>query len=256
MIGFLHSLFDIPVMLFLPVFIMGFIGSAVNAFAGGGTFLAFPVLLWAGLPPIIASAWAYRHSFVGTKHIIISMLMIALVGGTIGALLTLYIGDDRFKIFIPWLILGATCLTWRGSQLTKLLQKNANSYMGNFINLFSQLLLILTAIYGGFFGAGIGVLLIAALNLRNITDINAINAIKNVMSVLINLAAVVMYVIWGVVDWHFALIQMGGAIAGGYAGGVIGRSLDAKTVRTMITVVGFVLSAVYFYKYGYLQFLL
>jgi uncharacterized membrane protein YfcA len=126
--------------------------------------------------------------------------------------------------------------------------------MGYFINLFSRCLLLLTSIYGGFFGAGIGVLLIATLNFYNIKDINTVNAIKNVMSVLINLAAVVMYCIWGVVDWHFALIQMLGAVLGGYFGGVLGRSLNAGTVRTMITIVGFALSLVYFYQYGYLQF--
>jgi uncharacterized membrane protein YfcA len=249
---------------------MGFIGSSVNAFAGGGTFLAFPALLWAGLPPIIAnatckiafipgniaSAFAYRHYFSGTKHIIISMLVTALVGGTIGALLTLYMGNETFKIFIPWLILGATLLTWRGSQITKLLQRNANSCMNRFVNLFGRFLLMFTSIYGGFFGAGIGVLLIATLNLRNITDINAINAIKNVMSVLINVAAMIMYIVWGVIDWHIAIIQMTGAIAGGYAGGVIGRSLKQQTVRTLITIVGLLLSVVYFYKYGYFSFLL
>jgi uncharacterized protein len=269
MLELMQPFFNIPISVCVFVFIMGFIGSAVNSFAGGGTFLAFPVLLWAGLPPIIAnatckvafipgniaSAWAYRRSFLGTQKIIISMLMIALVGGTIGAFLTLYIGNDGFKIFIPWLILGATVLTWRGSHLTKLLQKNANSCMSSFVSLFGRFLLLLTSIYGGFFGAGIGVLLIATLNFYNIKDINAVNAIKNVMSVLINLAAVVMYCIWGVVDWHFALIQMLGAVLGGYLGGVLGRSLNAETVRAMITMVGFILALIYFYKYGYLQFL-
>ncbi len=268
MLELIHPFFNIPISVCVFVFIMGFIGSAVNSFAGGGTFVAFPVLLWAGLPPIIAnatckvafipgniaSAWAYRHSFLGTQKIITSMLMIALVGGMIGAFLALYIGNDGFKIFIPWLILGATVLTWRGSHLTKLLQKNANSCMGYFINVFSRCLLLLTSIYGGFFGAGIGVLLIATLNFYNIKDINTVNAIKNVMSVLINLVAVIMYIVWGVVDWHFGLIQMLGAVLGGYFGGVLGRSLNAETVRTMITIVGFTLALVYFYQYGYFQF--
>ncbi len=263
-------LLNSPVVFFLLVFMMGFIGSAVNAFAGGGTFLAFPALLFVGLPPVIAnatckvafipgnlaSAWAYRHSFAGTKDIILSMLAIGLVGGTVGALLTLYIGDEIFKVFIPWLILGATLLAWRGSDMIKLLQKNANSYMNKSITILGQSLLVFTSLYGGFFGAGIGVLLIATLNLRGITDIHTINAIKNVMSVLINLAAVIMYIMWGVVDWYFALIQMTGAIAGGYAGGLIGRSLNPQAVKAIITVVGLCLSGAYFYKYGYLQFLL
>ena len=266
---FIQSFSNIPIIIFFGVFMMGFIGSSVNAFAGGGTFLAFPALLWAGLPPIIAnatckiafipgniaSAFAYRHHFSGTKHIIISMLFTALIGGSVGALLTLYIGNENFKIFIPWLILGATLLVWRGSQITKLLQRNANSCMSKLVNLIGQLLLIFTSIYGGFFGAGIGVLLIATLNLRKITDINTINAIKNVMSVLINVVAIIIYVVCGVIDWHIAIIQMTGAMAGGYAGGVIGRSLNQQTVRALITIVGLLLSAVYFYKYVYFSFL-
>lgn len=266
---FIQSFFNIPISTLLLIFIMGFVGSSVNAFAGGGTFLAFPALLYAGLPPIIAnasckvafipgnlsSAWAYRKYFSGTKQIMISMLLIGLIGAIIGAFLTLYLGNENFKIFIPWLILGATLLGWRGSDIIKLLQKNANSYMSKFVNLFSRFLLVFTSIYGGFFGAGIGVLLIATISLRNITDINTINAIKNVMSVLINLAAVVIYIYWGVISWKITIIQMVGAILGGYAGGVFGRSLNQKLMRNIIAIIGLSLSLIYFYEYGYLSFL-
>lgn len=269
MLEFVQSLFNNPVTLFLLVFTMGFIGSAVNAFAGGGAFLTFATLLSAGLPPIIANAtskiafipgsiaatWAYRHSLRSIKNIILSMLVIALIGGTIGGLMTLYIGNDNFQSLIPWLILGASLLAWRGPDVIERLQKNAHSYINKSIPILGQILLVFTSLYGGFFGAGLGVLLIATLNFRGVTDIHAINALKNIMSVLINLAAVIMYIIWGVVDWHFALIQMSGAILGGYAGGFIGRSLNPNVVRMIVLYVGLVLSSIYFYKYGYLEFL-
>jgi uncharacterized protein len=182
--------------------------------------------------------------------------MIALIGGTVGGLLTLYIGNENFQVFIPWLILGSTVLVWRGDDVIKRLQENTHTYINKSVPTLGHILLIFATIYGGFFGAGLGVLLIATLNFKGITDIHAINAIKNIMSVLINLAAVIMYIIWGMVDWHFALIQMLGAIFGGYTGGLIGRSLNPRIVKVMITYVGLFLSGVYFYKYGYLEFLL
>ncbi len=268
LLEYVQSLFNDPVTSFLLVFIMGFIGSSVNAFAGGGAFLTFATLLSAGLPPIIANAtskiafipgsiaaaWAYRHSFKAIKNVILSMLMIALIGGTVGGLLTLYIGNKNFQSFIPWLILGSTVLVWRGDYVIKRLQENTYSYINKSVPILGHILLIFSSLYGGFFGAGLGVLLIATLNFKGITDIHAINAIKNIMSVLINLAAVIMYIIWGMVDWNFALIQMLGAILGGYTGGLIGRSLNPWIVRMMITGVGLFLSAVYFYQYGYLEF--
>jgi uncharacterized membrane protein YfcA len=260
---FLQSLLSFDGIKFFLVFVCGFIGSSVNAFAGGGTFLAFPALLASGLPPIIANAtckvafipgnlascWAYRHSFANAKTIIAGMLLIAFIGGTSGALLTLYMGNDNFKKFIPWLILMATLLAWYGPMLTKILQKDTNSYMSHSVKTVSQIMLVLTSFYGGFFGAGIGVLLIATLTIRGITDINLINAIKNLMSVLINLAAIIMYIYWGTVDWGFACVQMTGAILGGYAGGVIGQNMHPQNIRRMIMCIGFSLSAIYFYQY-------
>ena len=263
MLEFVQSLLSVPLTLFLLVFVMGFIGSILNAFAGGGAFLTFSALLSVGLSPIaanatskiafipgsIAATWAYRDSFAQIKPVILSMLMTALIGGTIGGLSTLYIGSEGFKVFIPWLILGATFLVWFGSDMLAFLEKNANASINKSVPILGQCLLIFSSLYGGFFGAGLGVLLIATLNFRGITDIYAINAIKNIMSVLINISAVILYIVWGVIDWHFALIQMSGAIIGGYMGGFAGRSLNRQIVKIIITLMGIGLSVMYFYEY-------
>jgi uncharacterized membrane protein YfcA len=266
----MQSIFNTPIEIILLVFCVGFIGSAINAFAGGGTFLAFPALLTVGLDPLIANAtskfafipgnltaaWAYRHYFLNSRKIIVSMLLITFIGGACGALLTLYIGNEKFKHFIPWLIFGATLISWYGNSIIKSLQKSAKLYMTLLTTIFSYLLLGLTSLYGGFFGAGIGVLLIATLNLQGITDIHMINAIKNTISIFINLVAIIMYIIWGCVDWKIAIIQTCGAMFGGYSGGLVGRSLNPYIVKISISVIGLWLSIFYFYKFGYFNFLM
>jgi uncharacterized membrane protein YfcA len=192
---------------------------------------------------------------VWSKKTLFAILILAPIGGTIGALLTLNMGNDVFKLFIPWLILGTTFLIGQREYLINLLQSNANSYKGKVINIFSFLLLFLTAIYGGFFGAGLGILLIASLSMYHDTDLNGINAVKIVMSIFINCAAVIMYILWGMIDWKMACIQMLGAALGGYMGGVIGRSLNPHILKSVITIMGLILSVIYFYEYGYFSFL-
>jgi len=261
----MQTILDIPFEIFLLIFSVGFIGSAINAFAGGGTFLAFPALLAYGLDPLIANAtsklafipgnvaaaWAYRKYLTNAKHIILSMLAIALIGGSLGAWATAEIGNEKFKFLIPWLILGATMISWKGHYVNKILQNSAKSVINAITYYVSFVLLGLTSFYGGFFGAGIGVLLIATLSLRDINDINLINAIKNILSVLINLSAVIFYIFWGFVDWHIVMIQTSGAILGGYFGGFIGSKLPHIMVRNLVAITGFILAIIYFYKYGY-----
>lgn len=267
MLEFIQSFGDIPVSIFVLLFFAGLFGSVMNAFAGGGAFLVFPVLLWAGLAPITANATckcaffpgyfgsilALRQYFIHSPKIILAILMIAPIGGTIGALLTLNLGNETFKLFIPWLLLGNTFLIWRGEYLTNLLQRYANSYIETFIHILSIILLVLTSIYGGFFGAGLGILLIVALSLycKADTDLNSINAVKIVMSIFINSAAVAMYIWWGVINWQMAFVQMLGGVVGGYAGGRIGASLNQTLLRNVIALMGVVLSVIYFYEYGY-----
>lgn len=248
------------------VFICGFLGSIMNSFAGGGTFIAFPALIAVGLPPIIAnatckiafipgnmaSAFAYRQFFSEARPIIVKMLLVGLIGGIIGASLTLALGNEGFQKFVPWLILTATFLAWLTPTINKLLQSDVKYIKSKKVAFFRWGLQGVTALYGGFFGAGIGILLIASLGLQGLKNINVINAIKNVMSVVINLAAIVIYSVADTIDWHFAIIQIIGAIAGGYYGGVFGKSLNPAFIRFLIIMIGFILSGVYFYKYGYI----
>lgn len=249
------------------LFISGIFAALINAFAGGGTMVVFPLLLSMNIPPIsanatsklslifgnISAAYGFRQYRKEVRSLLPVLAIISILFGTLGGYLTILIGNKNFQFFIPWLILFATLVTLYGPKIQMILQNSAkyDKKSSLRLKLFSYALQVLSALYGGFFGAGVGIFLIGALNLIGIKSIHAINYVKHIMSILMSGAAIIIYIIVGAVNWPLTLILIVGAICGGIIGGKIGKKIKPKSLRAVIITVGFVLTAIYFNKYWF-----
>ena len=250
----------------------GFAAGAVNAMAGGGTFFSFPALLAVGLPPVVANAsnsvalwpgsltgaWAYRRELAGYKRYLLPMGVASLLGGVAGGLLLLAAGDARFSALIPWLLAFATLLFAFSPQLSTVLKRlrtpadtpadtptqgahGAGSVYGWGVQL-------LVSVYGGFFGAGMGILMMASLAIGGHEDVQHINALKNLMSAVIYSVTVMTFIIAGAVSWPHTLVMLLTASLGGYWGARIARNIQGPWLRRLVIAVGSALTLYYFYK--------
>lgn len=246
----------------------GFAAGAVNAVAGGGTFFSFPAMLAVGLPPVVANAsnsvalwpgslsgaWAYRQELARYKRYLLPMGIASLLGGVAGGLLLLAAGDARFSALIPWLLAFATALFAFSPQLSTALrhlrppreqQAGGDHGAGSPIGWFVQLLV---SIYGGFFGAGMGILMMASLAIGGHEDVQHINALKNLLSAVIYSVTVVTFIVAGAVSWPHTLVMVLTASLGGYWGARMARKIQGPWLRRMVIAVGSALSLYYFYK--------
>jgi uncharacterized membrane protein YfcA len=239
----------------------------MNALAGGGTLLTFPALLLA-LPPgadsqVIANAtstvalvpgsaagaWGFRRELGSVRHWIRLLLLPSLVGGLIGSLLVTRLPAHFFAILVPWLILTATLLFLLQPTITRLFgigRPHAEPQPAARVAV--VLFQFLVAVYGGYFGAGIGILMLSSLSLMGLGDIHRMNAAKTFLAVCINGVSVVVFVAEGKVDWWYAAVMAAAAIAGGYLGAAYGRKLPRALVRWLVIAIGFGLAAKFFYQ--------
>jgi uncharacterized protein len=238
----------------------GFLGGAINAIAGGATFFTFPAMMATGLGPVAANAsntvalapssfvafLAMRRHIGGARHLLVSFLIVGVLGGAFGAWLVLWLGDARFRACIPWLLLVATLLFAVGPWLVRLMKKADIHHERRSVRLAGHVFQGLIGIYGGFFGAGMGMVTLAGLTLLGLTDIRAMNALKNLFTALTNAVAIVVFVAAGAVSWPHALVMMAGGVAGGFAGGKLAVFLPADRVRLIVIVAGTVLTVAYF----------
>jgi uncharacterized membrane protein YfcA len=244
----------------------GFIAGAMNAMAGGGTFFSFPAMLMAGVPPVaanasntvalwpasISSAWAYRHEVRRHGRWAALLAVLSVIGGLIGGLLLLAISNETFMRLIPWLLLVATTLFAFSSQVGKLIDwlkghlKIATTDQPGSTG--GALFQLMVAIYGGFFGAGMGILTLAALSIQGFEDIQEINALKNLTSAMNYTVAAATFVIAGAISWPHTLVALVTAAIGGYVGAVFARKLPAVWLKRLVIAVGAVLSLIYFTK--------
>lgn len=237
------------------LFLAGIVGGGVNAIAGGGTFFTFPAMIASGLDPLTANASnavaiypghaaavpAYRKELKEAGRELLGRTVIVASGGLCGAGLLLATGSVAFSALVPWLLLAATLLFAAGPRLAAVsarLRSRSRALTGTIEFIF--------AIYGGYFGAGLGVLLMAALTIVGVRDVQMANAQKNWLATVITTISVVVFSLGGVVAWPQTIVVLLGALVGGYGGARLARKVPAQALRVAVIVVGLVLSCYYF----------
>jgi uncharacterized membrane protein YfcA len=257
------------------IFLAGIVAGAINSIAGGGTLVSFPALLWLGRDPIMANAtntvaiwpgslagaYGFRQELSTVKRWLLLLVIPSLLGGALGGWLLLRTPTSTFKALVPWLILGATVLLAFQEVISRRLAgepenpaatASATSTMVSPDNrqpttdnqppkhLVPILLFqFLVALYGGYFGAGMGILMLAALGLIGLTDMHQMNGLKNVLAVCINGIAAIYFVFAKSVNWNDVVIMMAGTIVGGFLGARLARRLGRVFVRRFVVAIGF-----------------
>ncbi len=239
------------------LFVAAAIGGAINSVAGGGSFVAFPALLLAGIPPIqanatntialwpasAASAVAYRREISDVRREILPLGIASLTGGLAGSLLLLRTSNQTFVLLIPWLLLFAALLFSFGGTFVRRVTRGAQAPLA--VAVIAQAAI---SVYGGYFGGGIGIMMLAVLSLTGMTDIHRMNGLKTVLTTLINGVAVVTFIVAGAVAWGPGLVMVVGGIAGGYAGASVARRVNPKNVRYLVLMVAWTMTIYFFVK--------
>jgi uncharacterized protein len=242
--------------------VAGVLGGALNSVAGGGSFIAFPALLFTGVPPIPANAtntialWtgaaasgrAYRSKLDVPRRVMIPLLAASLIGGLAGAFLLLKTPAQTFMRVLPWLTLGATLLFAFGKKLAGG-RKSIIEHESTLAALIGATLFqFAVAIYGGYFGGGMGIVMLAMLAALGMTDIHSMNALKSVMGFVINGIATLTFVIKGAVYWKPGIVMIVGAIAGGYLGAHYAQKVPQAWIRYFVVLTGSGMTMYFFWK--------
>ena len=242
----------------LAVIVAGFAGGALNAVAGGGTNLSFPALLWLGLPPVAANAtsavalwpgswsgaWGFRRALRQARPAWLWLLVPSVAGGALGAVLLVELPPQAFRSLAPWLVLGSTLLFAVEPPLRRRFRSAAGHTRGAVV--LAHVLQLLIAIYGGYFGAGIGILMLASLGFSGVTDLAQANGLKNLLATGIKAAAVAYLAVAGPVLWVVAGVMALGAVAGGVAGAALSQRMAPRLQRAVIIAIGLVMAAATF----------
>jgi uncharacterized protein len=248
----------------LVAFSAAFVAGAINSVAGGGTLLTFPTLIWLGLPSINANAtstvaiwpgtvgtiWGYRRELRSSSSRMLALAFPSIAGGILGALLLNRTPPAVFDALVPFLILFATLLFMIQEPIQRRLKiSSPESHKSSQWLIGAMLFQFFVAVYGGYFGAGIGILMLAALSVLGFTDIHQMNALKALLGASINGVAAI-YFIWArMVYWPEFVIMVIGAIIGGYGGAVIARRIGGAAVRRIVILVGLSMAAAMFVKF-------
>jgi uncharacterized membrane protein YfcA len=244
-------------------FASAFAAGAINSIAGGGTLVTFPTLIWLGLPSITANAtstvaiwpgslggmWGYRRELRTADPRMLALIVPSLIGGVIGALLLRATPTDTFDALVPFLILFATLLfmaqdaVQRKLKTAAAISRHSPRWLAGAIGF-----QFLVAIYGGYFGAGIGILMLAALSILGLSDIHQMNGLKNFFALCMNGVAAVYFIWAGMVYWPDVLVMAVGAIAGGYGSAGAARRIGRHAVRRIVVAIGFFMALALFVK--------
>lgn len=230
------------------------LAGAMNALAGGGTLVTYPSLLAFGVSPVMANAtstvalvpggvgafWGFRRDVAGDRRELTAMTIPSLVGGALGALLVLWVGNRTFARVVPWLIYGATLLFVAQAPIRRFIERRLGEAHHRRLAL-QVVMQFLIAVYGGFFGAAMGILMLAMLGLVGHDNLSRMNGLKNFAGVAINLTAAGIFVAGGQVRWPLALAMMVGSIAGGYVSARGSRRVNPLWVRAFVVVIGVVM---------------
>lgn len=238
---------------------IGLFGGLWNAIAGGATLFTFPALMAVGLPPVVANATnylallpsnaaalpAYREELREVGPALLPLLLISGLGAVAGSLLLLVSDPDVFVMLIPFLILFATVLFATGDTLRRRLLLITGEAKGDSI---VYITLFAASIYGGYFGAGLGIILLAIAQIMGHVDFHIANGIKNLLATSFTLVSILVFGIGGLIAWPEAVTMMIGSTVGGYYGGRFSKRVNPKALRLLVIVFGLSLSMIYFVK--------
>jgi hypothetical protein len=256
----------------LVILLAGVAAGAINSIAGGGTLISFPALLWIGRDPVtanatntvaiwpgsLAGAYGFRRELATVRGWLLMLIVPSLAGGALGSWLLLRTPVSTFERLVPWLILAATLLLAAQEMITKNLsgaqrKTEAPGATGDpshslGMNFFIFIFQFIVGTYGGYFGAGMGILMLAALGLIGLTDLHQMNGLKNVLAVCINGVAAIYFIAANAVVWRDVLIMTVGTILGGLLGARVARRLGRKFVRAFVVGIGIVMTVVLLLK--------
>jgi uncharacterized membrane protein YfcA len=265
MSGYCPLVYNAALLMWTPLELIAIVASSaaagvMNAMAGGGTILTFPTLLLLGEPAIMANATStvallpgaassmagYRREVIQHREWLKTLFVPSLLGGAIGSVLLLRTPEKTFEQLAPLLILFATVLF----MLQGAVARRSGSGTTRRLNMarwgLASLFQFGVAIYGGYFGAGIGILMLAVLGFMGVSNIHAANGLKNFFGICINSVAAAYFIYRGAVDWPVALIMIVGATAGGYGGARFARRIGRQKARTAVIIIGFLVTAILF----------
>jgi hypothetical protein len=240
------------------------VAGGMNAMAGGGSFISFPALLGAHIPPVNANAtntvalWpgqmasivAFRAELRNGRKLLVPVMLAGALGGVAGAVTLLHTSQTTFKNLVPWLLLFATVIYAVSKRFNQWILARAGTEKKEVTGfpIFMFVSLVLVSIYIGYFGAGAGFLIITVLSLFGVKSLNEVNALKALCTTLANGVAVVTFVVAGAVYWKECLTMMGMAVVGGYLGAAYSRKMNPGLLRGVVIATGAALSFYYFYQ--------
>ena len=241
---------------------VGAIAGSLNAVAGGGSFISFPTLLFTGVAPIPANAtntlalWlgasasgrAYRSRLNISRRVMIPLVVASVVGGVAGAILLIKTPASTFLRVLPWLLLGATLLFTFGKHLTRRISARVSHDATTQAIAGASIFELLVAVYGGYFGGGIGIMNLAMFAAMGMTDVHEMNALKTVLGAIINGVAAIAFVVSGAILWPQAAVMTLGAVIGGYFGAHYAMKAPQHWIRIIVIVVGFAMTAYFFLR--------
>ncbi|MCU7812777.1 MAG: sulfite exporter TauE/SafE family protein [Candidatus Thiodiazotropha sp. (ex Notomyrtea botanica)] len=247
----------------LFLFGAGFLGGVFNSIAGGGSFITFPALLFVGVTPVSANAtntfascagylsgaYAFRKDLYAHKAALPRLVFVSLIGGGLGALLLLQTPEALFREAIPWLLLFATVLFIFGRDINRILRQLAShhrhaSSVGSVLLL---LMLLGVCVYGGFFNAGLGIIILSYLALAGYSNINEMNGLKLLVSSVVSLTAIVLFIYNGAIAWYEGVVVLLGTLGGGYVAAHYSRQLPQAYVSTFVIVVSSGITIYFFF---------
>ncbi len=247
-------------------FAAAFLAAAINSVAGGGTLVSFPVLVWLGLPPIVANAtstigiwpgslgsiWGFRRELAKADRRLLWLVLPCFAGGAAGAALLRASPAKVFDSLVPFLVLLATALfAVRGAVQRWLGGKVAQATPGEKPRVrlaVAVVPILLVGVYGGYFGAGMSIMLLSTLGVLGMTDILEMNALTSLFNLCVNGVAIALFVAAGLVYWPFVAVMAVGALVGGYGAAGVARRIGKQAVSRFVLVVGFTVSAIFFYR--------
>ena len=249
----------------LFLFLAGFFGGILNSIAGGGTFITFPALLFAGVPPIMANAtntfascsgyisgtYAFRNDLKSYKSELPKFVILSFLGGILGAWLLLQTTEHVFNEIIPWLMLIATFIFIYGTRINERLGQlaNKNKHISAFGKVAAPLLLLLICFYGGFFNAGLGIICLSYLALCGYTDISAMNGLKLLISSCVSIVAIGLFAYNDAIAWNEGTAVLLGTVTGGYLAARISRHVPQLYIRYFVILISICVTLYFFYDF-------